>query len=337
MHTPLSEIADSFFKPAVASLVPYEPGKPVEEVQRELGLERVVKLASNEGPYGPFPAAVEAIERSIRELNRYPDGGIYRLRMALAERLGVRYEQVTVGAGSDGLVDCLTQLALDSGDEIVCGWPSFPSYVIDARKVGATPVTVPLRDGRYDLEAMLDSVTPRTKIVYICHPNNPTGTMSTRDELDDWFDLVPDHVLTVLDQAYHEYVDDPGLRRRGGGVPQVRAARRRAADVLEDLRARRAADRLRDRAGRDRHGDRQGAARLRRDDTGAGGRAREPRRRRRARSGGARRTGAAGRRSRRRCGRTASSRSGRRSGTSSSPRRARTTRGRCSRRSCARA
>jgi len=101
----------------VASLVPYEPGKPVEEVQRELGLERVVKLASNEGPHGPFPAAAEAIERCIGELNRYPDGGIYRLRMALAERLGVRYEQVTVGAGSDGLVDCLTQLALDPGDK----------------------------------------------------------------------------------------------------------------------------------------------------------------------------------------------------------------------------
>jgi histidinol-phosphate aminotransferase len=222
--TPLSEIADSFFKPAVASLVPYEPGKPVEEVQRELGLERVVKLASNEGPYGPFPSAAEAIERSIGELNRYPDGGIYRLRSSLAERLGVRYEEVTVGAGSDGLVDCLTQLALDPDDEIVCGWPSFPSYVIDARKVGARPVTVPLRDGRYDLEAMLDAVTPRTKIVYICHPNNPTGTMSTRDELDDWFDLVPDHVLTVLDQAYHEYVDDPDY---ADGVEEYLKAGRR--------------------------------------------------------------------------------------------------------------
>jgi histidinol-phosphate aminotransferase len=209
MSTPFAEIADSFFRPSVAGLVPYEPGKPVEEVQRELGLERVVKLASNEGPYGPFPAALEAMERSLRELNRYPDGGIYRLRAALAERLGVRFEEVTVGAGSDGLVDCLTQLALDPGDEIVCGWPSFPSYVIDTRKVGATPVMVPLRDGRYDLEVMLDAVGPRTKIVYICHPNNPTGTMSTREELDDWFDLVPDHVLTVLDQAYHEYVDDP--------------------------------------------------------------------------------------------------------------------------------
>ena len=206
---PFAEIAESFFKPAVADLVPYEPGKPVEEVQRELGLERVVKLASNEGPYGPFPAAIDAIERSLRDLNRYPDGGIWRLRAALAERLGVRFEEVTVGAGSDGLVDCLTQLALDPGDEIVCGWPSFPSYVIDARKVGAIPRTVPLRDGRYDLDAMLEAIGPRTKVVYVCHPNNPTGTMNTRAELDAFFDRVPGHVLTVLDQAYLEYIDDP--------------------------------------------------------------------------------------------------------------------------------
>ncbi len=209
MSSAFAEISASFFKPAVNDLVPYEPGKPVEEVQRELGLERVVKLASNEGPFGPFPAAVEAIERCVRELNRYPDGGIYRLRASLAERLGVRFEEVTVGAGSDGLVDCLTQAVLDPGDEIVCGWPSFPSYVIDARKVGAVPRTVPLRDGRYDLDAMLEAVGPRTKIAYLCHPNNPTGTMNTRAEIDAWFDRVPEHVVTVIDQAYLEYVDDP--------------------------------------------------------------------------------------------------------------------------------
>src|SRR6266702_2314769 len=152
---PFAEIADSFFKPAVRDIVPYEPGKPVEEVQRELGLERVVKLASNEGPFGPFPAA------------------------------------------------------LDPGDEIVCGWPSFPSYVIDAAKLGAVPRQVPLRDHRYDLEAMLEAIGPRTKLVYVCHPNNPTGTMNTRAELDAYFDGVPGHVLTVLDQAYFEYIDDP--------------------------------------------------------------------------------------------------------------------------------
>jgi histidinol-phosphate aminotransferase len=204
-----AEIADSFFKPAVRDLVPYEPGKPVEEVQRELGLERVVKLASNEGPYGPFPEAREALARAAEELNRYPDGGAYRLRVALAERHDVRFEEVAPGAGSDGVVDYLSQLALEPGDEVVCGWPSFPSYVIDALKLGAVPRQVPLRDHRYDLEAMLDAIGPRTKLVYVCHPNNPTGTMNTRSELDDYFDRVPDHVLTVLDQAYAEYIDDP--------------------------------------------------------------------------------------------------------------------------------
>jgi histidinol-phosphate aminotransferase len=206
----LAEIADSFFRPAVNDLVPYEPGKPVEEVQRELGLERVTKLASNEGPYGPFPRAREAIERSIAELNRYPDGGAYRLRAALAERFDVRFEEVAVGAGSDGLVDCLSQAALEPGDEIVCGWPSFPSYVIDARKLGAVPRAIPLRGGRYDLDAMMEAIGPRTKIAYVCLPNNPTGTTNTRAELDAWFERVPEHVVTVLDQAYAEYIDDPG-------------------------------------------------------------------------------------------------------------------------------
>ncbi|MBA2357827.1 MAG: histidinol-phosphate transaminase [Actinobacteria bacterium] len=203
-------VVESFFRPAIADLVPYEPGKPVDEVQRELGLDRVVKLASNEGPLGPFPEALEALERLAPDLNRYPDGGSYRLRAALAERHGVRFEEVAVGAGADGVLDCLCQATLDPGDEVVCGWPSFPSYVIDALKLGATPLRVPLVDHRYDLEAMLERVGPRTKLVFVCNPNNPTGTMNTRDELDAYFERVPEHVLTVIDQAYFEYVDDPG-------------------------------------------------------------------------------------------------------------------------------
>jgi histidinol-phosphate aminotransferase len=205
----LAEISDSFFKPAVRDIVPYEPGKPVEEVQRELGLERVVKLASNEGPFGPFPEALDALADAAPELNRYPDGGGYRLRMALAERHGVRFEEIALGAGADGVVDGLAQVSLDPGDDVVLGWPSFPSYVITARKLGATATTVPLQDGRYDLEALLAAITDRTKLVYVCHPNNPTGTTNTRAELDDYFERVPDHVVTVLDQAYFEYVDDP--------------------------------------------------------------------------------------------------------------------------------
>jgi histidinol-phosphate aminotransferase len=202
-------VPPGFLRPALEEIVPYEPGKPVEEVQRELGLERVVKLASNEGPYGPFPQALEALQRAAGELNRYPDGGAYRLRAALAERHGVSFDEIAIGAGADGLIDGISQAALDPGDQIVCGWPSFPSYIIYARKLGAEPVQVPLQSRRYDLEALLAAVTDRTKLVYVCHPNNPTGTMNTRVELDDYFERVPEHVLTVLDQAYFEYIDHP--------------------------------------------------------------------------------------------------------------------------------
>ncbi len=199
----------SLLRPALEGLIPYEPGKPVEEVQRELGLERVVKLASNEGPLGPFPAALDALARSAAELNRYPDGGAYRLRIALAERHGVNFEEIAIGAGADGLIDGISQAVLDPGDQVVCGWPSFPSYVIYALKLGADAVRVPLLDHRYDLDALLDAVRPRTKLVYVCHPNNPTGTTNTRAELDAYFEQVPEHVVTVLDQAYFEYIDDP--------------------------------------------------------------------------------------------------------------------------------
>ena len=209
MSSGFADLDDAFFRPSVNGLQPYQPGKPVEDVQRELGLERVIKLASNEGPFGPFPAALEAMARGAEELNRYPDGGVYRLTAALAERHDVAFEEVAVGAGADGCIDMLSQAILDPGDEVVCGWPSFPSYVIYARKQNAAATLVPLADHRYDLDALLDAITPRTKLVYVCHPNNPTGTMNTQDELDAFFDRVPARVLTVVDQAYFEYIDRP--------------------------------------------------------------------------------------------------------------------------------
>ena len=202
-------MSDGLFRRSIADLVPYEPGKPVEEVQRELGLDRVVKLASNEGPFPPFPAALAAIERAARDLNRYPDGGVYALRAALAERHGVAFEEIVVGAGADAVIDLLSQATLDPGDEIVCGWPSFPSYVLDAAKLGAVSKKVPLRAHTYDLDALLAAVGPRTKLLYVCHPNNPTGTGNRRAELLGFLDAVPEHVLVVLDQAYFEYIDDP--------------------------------------------------------------------------------------------------------------------------------
>jgi histidinol-phosphate aminotransferase len=197
------------FRASIADLVPYEPGKPVEEVQRELGLDRVVKLASNEGPFPPFPAALEAIERGAAGLNRYPDGGCHALRTTLAERNGVGFEELVVGAGADGIIDLLAQATLEPGDEVVCGWPSFPSYVLTAAKLGAAVRRVPLRDHAYDLDALIDAIGPRTKLVYVCHPNNPTGTSNGRDDLRAFFERLPGHVLCVLDQAYFEYIDDP--------------------------------------------------------------------------------------------------------------------------------
>jgi histidinol-phosphate aminotransferase len=205
----MADARPHLFRPAVEELTPYQPGKPVEDVQRELGLERIVKLASNEGPFPPFPAALEAMERAARELNRYPDGGSYRLHDALAARHGVAFEQIAVGSGADGCLDMLSQATLDPGDEVVCCWPSFPSYVIYARKQGAWASTVPLRDQRYDLDALAAAVTPRTKLAFICHPNNPTGTMNTSEEIDRFFELIPEHVLVVIDQAYFEYIDHP--------------------------------------------------------------------------------------------------------------------------------
>jgi histidinol-phosphate aminotransferase len=205
----LADLPTSFLRPELDGLVPYEPGKPVEEVQRELGLERVVKLASNEGPFGPFPVALEAIAAAARDGNRYPDGGCFRLTNALADRHGVRPEEITVAAGADAVIGYIAYATLEPGDEVVTGWPSFPSYVLDALKLGAVPVRVPLRDARFDLDALLAAITPRTKLVFVATPNNPTGTMTTRAELDAYFAAVPEHLVTVVDQAYFEYVEHP--------------------------------------------------------------------------------------------------------------------------------
>ena len=205
------EVATRLIRSTLDEVVPYEPGKPAETVQRELGLERVVKLASNEGPFGPFPEALEAINRALSESNRYPDGGCYRLREALAERHGIAFEELVVAAGADAVIGYACQATLDPGDEVVTPWPSFPSYVLDPLKLAAVPVRVPLRDGRVDVDALLGAVTERTKLVFVPTVNNPTGTMTVREDLERFLEGVPDHVLTVVDEAYFEYIDDPSF------------------------------------------------------------------------------------------------------------------------------
>ena len=206
-----SGVASPIIRPALEGLVPYEPGKPAETVQRELGLARVVKLASNEGPFGPFPEALEAITRALPESNRYPDGGCYRLREALAARHGVAFEEIVVAAGADAVIGFVCQATLDPGNEVVTPWPSFPSYVLDPLKAAAVPVRVPLQEGRVDVDALLAAVTERTKLAFLPTVNNPTGTMTPRADVERFLDAVPDHVVTVVDEAYFEYVDDPSF------------------------------------------------------------------------------------------------------------------------------
>jgi histidinol-phosphate aminotransferase len=205
-----STTPSSPFRAAVDGLVPYQPGRPVELVRRELGLTGpVVKLASNEGQYGPFPAALEAIARAAAEGNRYPDGGCHALRAAIAERHGLAFEQVVPGNGADAVLNYLALAMLEPGDEVAFCWPSFPVYPINAAKMGAVGVRAPLAGSAYDLDALAAAITPRTKIAYVTNPNNPTGGLVRREALTRFLDELPAHVLPVIDEAYTEYVDDP--------------------------------------------------------------------------------------------------------------------------------
>lgn len=190
----------------ILSLRPYIPGKPIEELQRELGLSRVVKLASNENPIGPSPKALAALSEATTTLNRYPDGGAYRLRAALAERWKVGPDQLVLGNGSDEILGLLARAFLAPGDEAVMANETFVIYKMEVTAAHGISIEVPLKDGRHDLRAMAEAVTERTKLLFVCNPNNPTGTAVRKDEVEALIALVPEHVIVVFDEAYYEYV-----------------------------------------------------------------------------------------------------------------------------------
>jgi len=192
---------------ALAGVDAYEPGRPVEEVRRETGVASIVKLASNEGPFPPMPGAVAAIRESAEGVRVYPDPGSWALRDAIAARTGLQPAQVLPGAGVDGLIKLMCLAMLDAGDEIAMCWPSFLSWRVGAQIQGAGVRTAPLRDdGSYDLPALAALVTPRTKMVVVVSPNNPTGAAVGASELRDFLDGLPGHVLPVVDEAYFEYL-----------------------------------------------------------------------------------------------------------------------------------
>lgn len=193
-------------QPQVLGLVPYSPGKPMEEVERELGLDEVLKLASNENPLGPSPMALQAIREALHGLHRYPDGDCHNLRQGLSRRLGVGAEELCFGNGSNELLELVTRAFLGPGDEAVMADPAFVVYRSVCQAVGCEIRQVSLKDFSHDLQKMLEAVTPKTKMVFLGNPNNPTGTCVTPSDLHDFVKILPRDVILVVDEAYREYM-----------------------------------------------------------------------------------------------------------------------------------
>ncbi len=201
--------------PGVKGLKPYEPGKPIEELEREHGITDAVKLASNENPLGPGPLALQAIRDALPTLHRYPDGSGYLLKKALAARLSAEAKtitpaQITLGNGSNEILELAARTFVTPADQVVFSEHAFAVYPIVTQAVGAQAVVVPARDYGHDLEAMRSRITERTRLVFIANPNNPTGTWVEADALWSFLTSLPEHVLVVVDEAYREYVDEPG-------------------------------------------------------------------------------------------------------------------------------
>lgn len=197
------------FRKCILDIKPYTPGKPIEEVERELGLTNVIKMASNENPLGPSLKAVEAMQKFATKVNIYPDGNCYYLKQELAGQLGVTEDNLIVGNGSDEVIKLLAEAYINPGDEVIMATPSFSEYLYATQLMGGKMIMIPVDDTyTHDLKAMLEAVTDKTKVIFICNPNNPTGTMVSKEQIDKFLDQVPDNILVVLDEAYAEYVED---------------------------------------------------------------------------------------------------------------------------------
>ena len=211
----------------VSRIRPYPTGKPIEEVERELGI-KAIKLASNENPFGPSPKAIEAIRQGLDRVHLYPDSSGHELLHALAEMQGLGPDQIILGAGSTELIELAAKTFLTAGDEGISSESAFHIYQIAIQETGATLTLAPTRQMAVDLAAIQRAVTPRTKIIFLANPNNPTGTLFTAREFDDFLATLPSHVLVVLDEAYFDYVQRPDYShsrdyaRQGGNVLVLR-------------------------------------------------------------------------------------------------------------------
>src|SRR5205085_2777751 len=197
--------------PQLRGLAVYEPGKPIEETARELGAdaEEIIKLASNENPLGPSPKAVLAMRAALDSSHLYPDGGGFYLREALATKLGVTRDHIILGSGSNEIIEFLGHAFLDRGDNIVTSQHAFIAYKLVAAVLGARTIEVPSPDYCHDLDGIVAAITPKTRLIFIANPNNPTGTLVKQEAIDRFIERVPEKIVVVFDEAYFEYLDDP--------------------------------------------------------------------------------------------------------------------------------
>ncbi len=192
----------------VEDLVPYPPGKPIEELERELGISGSIKLASNENPLGPSPLAAQAVMNKVSTLNRYPDGSGYYLKSKLSEKFNIPSDQIILGNGSNELIELIIRTFLSSGDQTIQPFPTFLVYEKIVKGAGGDMSSVPLSNLSIDLKGILNAITPKTKIIFICNPNNPTGAAISKDEMIQFLREIPGDIIVVLDEAYCEFVTD---------------------------------------------------------------------------------------------------------------------------------
>jgi len=197
--------------PQLRDLAVYEPGKPIEETARELGADasKIIKLASNENPLGPSPKALAAMRGALESAHLYPDGGGYYLREALAASLGCTRDNLILGSGSNEIIEFLGHAFLNRGDDVIASEHAFIAYKLVAAVFGARTIEVPSPDFRHDLDGMIRALTPKTRLIFVANPNNPTGTLAGQEEIDRFIERVPENVVVVFDEAYFEYLDDP--------------------------------------------------------------------------------------------------------------------------------
>jgi len=203
-------------RPQIFNLKPYVPGKPIDEVKRELGLTDVIKMASNENPLGAAPLAKQAIMKYLDDIHLYPDSSCYDLKAKLASKLNIGPDCIAVGNGSDEILKMLAEAFINPDDEVILPYPTFSEYEFVGTVMGAKCIKVPLRNNTHDLKAMLEHVNPRTKVIVICNPNNPTGTIVSGQALREFAKELPQDVLLVVDEAYSEYVDHPDYESAQG-------------------------------------------------------------------------------------------------------------------------